>query len=144
MSSPSNAALIGRRGELLAELFLTDLGAKVTRFPFDGPDYLVLLENKEKGLQLMTVEVKAIERPLPEKFAANTRIVEWAAKSNIPLLLLVVDVKQNKLGCAWLDEVARELPRRAGSQQVSVPLKDAVKERDSILEHVRSTVLVGA
>lgn len=142
MASQTNAEIICRRGELLAELFLNDLGAKVTRSPFDAVDYLALFETREKAFRVMAVEVKASESPVPPEFPVSAELIARAAQSNIPTLLLVVDVKQNKLGCVWLDEIAQEGRRPRTGTRVRVPLQPAETQREAILGHLQGTAAV--
>lgn len=93
-------ATVQRRAELLAELWLQDLQpAFVTQpsGPDVGYDYLVGFENSDRGVNLVAVEVKATERKVSESFSLDRRAFDRLAHSNIPVLLLVVDVKQNRL-----------------------------------------------
>lgn len=99
----SHARLVARRGELLAELFLQDLDPVFVARP--TPDlpfhYFVGFKNPHDGINLTAVEVKATERPSPEHFALPRRLYDRLANSNIPGLLLVIDVKHNRVSYAW-------------------------------------------
>ncbi len=140
MTSSRTPELVYHRGELLAEMFLTDLGAKiVSRSPFDSVDYLAFFESERKGFHVIAIEVKARELPIPAEFPITSKLVARAAESNIPTLLLVVDVKQNKFGYAWLDEFGRHPTCNFDRNMIRVPLLDAEQHREEILERVMST-----
>ncbi|MFN0056085.1 MAG: DUF4365 domain-containing protein [Planctomycetales bacterium] len=138
MSISANSELIARRGELLAEMFLNDCGAKITDLPsFEyGIDHLAFFETGAKSFQVVAVQVKTIESPIPAEIRVDADLVHRAAQSNIPTLLLVVDVKQNKFGYAWLEEFATSnaAPRRG--TKVRIPLLDAEEHREQIRQHV--------
>jgi hypothetical protein len=95
----SHAQMIGRRGELLAELLLQDLTPTfVARSPDDlGYDFFIGLPNSRGGINIAAVQVKATEKPVKPRFRIARRSYESLANSNVPVLLLVVDVKRNQL-----------------------------------------------
>ncbi len=95
----SRAQMVGRRGELLAELLLQEFDpAFVARPTADlGYDFFVGFPNSKGGINIAAVEVKSTEQPVKGRFAVSKRLYERLAHSNVPVLLLVVDVKQNKL-----------------------------------------------
>lgn len=140
MPTREDQQLLARRAELLAEMFLNDLGARVTEAPSGAVDYLAFFESSDEAFQVVAVEVKARETPIPAEFPIEGAKLAQVAKLNIPTLLLVVDIKQNKFGFAWLDEFARTHPRRAGT--VKVPIQDAEQSREQIRERILSTAAV--
>lgn len=94
----------GRRSELMAELFLQELGPEfVARSTADdfAFDFLVGFANKDGGVNTYAVEVKATEKPIKDTFCVPRDLFNRLAHSNIPLILLVVDVKRNQLYYAW-------------------------------------------
>jgi hypothetical protein len=99
MKDKAKAELLGRRGELLAELFLQELGAVFVARPTGdlGYDFFVGFNNSEGGVNIAAVEVKATERPVHAHFPVQKRLFRRLAKSNVPVLLLVVNVKDNRL-----------------------------------------------
>lgn len=119
--SRSHAALVTRRGELMAELFLQDLEpASLARPPHDfGYDFLVAFTNSKGGMNTFGVEVRATERPVQSPFVIDRRTYDRLTHSTIPGLLLVADVKQNKLFLAWPPRVDTG---HGESKAVSVPL----------------------
>ena len=136
MSPTQKSELIGHRAELLAEMFLADCGASVTRSPSGGFDFLAFFSPSEDDLQVIAVEVKSTESPIPKELAIDSKLLKRAARSNIPVLLLVVDVKQNKLGFAWIDQFASRA--NGAGHRTKVPLSDAEKCRAEIGQHVLS------
>jgi hypothetical protein len=91
--------MVGRRGELLAELLLQEFGpAFVARPTADlGYDFFVGFPNSKGGINIAAVEVKSTEQPVKGRFPIPKRLYRRLANSNVPVLLLVVDVKQNRL-----------------------------------------------
>jgi hypothetical protein len=116
----SRSNLLGRRGALMAELFLQDLGPEFISRPTSdvGYDLLVGFSNKRGGINTFAVEVKSTEQPPGPKFQLLKHVFVRLSCSNIPSLLLVADVKQNRMYYAWLDaKIAAN-----GGQMVSIPI----------------------
>jgi hypothetical protein len=89
---------VGRRGELLAELFLQELEPEfVARSTPDfAYDFLVGFRNPRGGINNVAVEVRATERLAGKQYPVSRRkYVSWAY-SNIPVILLIIDVKRNR------------------------------------------------
>jgi hypothetical protein len=129
----SEAYIQARRGELLVELFLQDIGAMFLAKPDSdlGVDFLVAFENRSGGLSLSAVEVKVTGQPVPEKFPLARRTYARLANANVPGLLLVVDVKQNRIFHAWPN--AEFLKGRAERNTISVSLAEIdVAAKESI------------
>lgn len=105
----------------MAELFLQELGAEFVARPSAeaGYDFFVGFTNAEGGFNLAAVEVKATERPVPPHFRVQKRLFRRLANSNIPVLLLVADVKENRLYYALPDA---SLAQEADANTVSVPV----------------------
>jgi hypothetical protein len=141
MSSSDVAQLVGRRGELLAELFLSELGARVTSSPVGDADFLAFFEHGGQGVRVVAVEVKARETPWPSEYPVDSKLVERAAHSNIPMLLLIVDVKNNKIGYAWLDRKVTTSGRKQVGGKIRVPLRDAQTERERIVDRIQTSTL---
>jgi hypothetical protein len=122
--------LIGRRSELIAELFLQDLGPKfVAKTPDDfGFDFIVGFTNRRGGVNVIAVEVKTRQTTLPRQQmkAASYGLL---ANSNVPGLLLVIDVKSNTVLYHLADP-----GRAASSVNVSVPLIEVDEAQRSKLK----------
>jgi Domain of unknown function (DUF4365) len=100
----SHPEYVGRRGELLAELFLQDLKPEfVARATGDvGYDFLVGFRNLRGGVNSIAVEIKATERLVQNRFPLRRKQYRRFAYSNIPVLFIVVDVKDNRFFYAWI------------------------------------------
>jgi hypothetical protein len=126
----AQAHVVGRRAELLAELFLQDLGAEFVSRPTGdtGIDFVVGFPNGHGGTNLSKVEVKATERPVGDSYPLDTRHYKRLAHSNVPALLLVVDAKRNQLYYAWPDDEEVNSSVRAVKIRVT-PVNEEVKEQ---------------
>lgn len=82
-----------------------------------GYDFLVGFPNAKGGINTFAVQIKATERPPRGRVSIARHTFERLANSNIPGLLLVADVKQNRLYYAWLRE--KGIP---GTGAASLPL----------------------
>lgn len=100
----SQASLIGRRAELMAELFFQSLDAAyVARFEPDlDYDLVVGFLNPKGGIDNLAVEVKATKQVSDLSFRVSKKVHDRLAYSNTPAILLVADVKHNRLYYAWL------------------------------------------
>jgi hypothetical protein len=115
---------LGRRAELIAELFLEGLRPEfVARSTADLPyDFLVGFRNPRGGVNHIGVEVKSTERLVRGRYPVPKHEYERLAYSNLPVLLLVVDVKENQLFYGWISpEVSGSSPE---SKTITVDLID--------------------
>jgi len=89
---------------LLAELFLQELNPVfVARSTGDvGYDFLIGVVNSKGGINNIAVEVKATESLTRKEYPISKKNYKRLAYSNIQVLFLVVDVKENRLYYAWL------------------------------------------
>jgi hypothetical protein len=122
MKDRAKAEMLGRRGDLLAELFLQELGAEFVARPTAdlGYDFFVGFNNPEGGVNIAAVEVKATDRPVHAHYPVQKRLFRRLANSNIPVLLLVVNVKENRLFYALAGSYP--LGEDADANTVSIPL----------------------
>lgn len=120
----SRMQVVARRGELLAEFFLEDFAPALLARPSAdlGFDYLMGLPNPEGGMNLVAAQVKATERPVPSRMPIRREMYDRMAHSNVPVLLLVVDVKRNLLYYAMPDSTAHA--GHAGAGRVVVQLTE--------------------
>lgn len=139
MSDRSKADMRGRRGELLAELFLQDLGAEFVARPTAdlGYDFFVGFSNPDGGINIAAVEVKATDRPIQSRYPLQKRLFRRLANSNIPVLLLVVNVKENRLFYALPGDYAGE--EGTAENTVLVPLTAVDESTKSELRHLLMT-----
>ena len=128
----SHVELVARRGELMAELFLQDLKpASIARPPENfGYDFLVSFTNPKGGINTFGVEVKATEQPVPFPFPVDRRTYDRLAHSTIKGLLLVADVKHNRLYSAWPPRVDT---RNSASGSINIPLTEIDDKTRTVL-----------
>jgi len=126
----TQAGIVGRRAELMAELFLQDLGATFVSQPTadTGIDFVVAFPNGQGGMNLSAVEVKATEQPVGDFYPLETKWYKRLAHSNVPSLLLVADAKRNQLYFAWPGEEDVNPSVRTVRVRVT-PIDDEVKEQ---------------
>jgi hypothetical protein len=127
----SQAQFVARRGELIAELFLQELGAEFVAAPTTdlGYDFFVGFAKPDGGMNLSAIDVKATEKPVSTSYALPKQLYARLAHSNVPGLLLVVDVKQNRLYHAWPNP--DKLSKRANGNTIRIPvieIDDHIKE----------------
>jgi hypothetical protein len=119
--SKSLGEVAERRALLLVELLIQDLKADFISRP-DGDlrhDFLVGFSNTKAGTNTFVVQVKATEKPITSgRYSISRDVFDHLAYSNVPALLIVVDVKRNKLYYAWLQHEHTEV--RNGTVLVSL------------------------
>ena len=88
----------------MIELFLQDLEpAFLAPSTLDvGYDLFVGFINAEGGISTSAVVAKATEQPVPDRYCLSKERYDRLAYSNIPVLFLVANVKENKLYHAWI------------------------------------------
>ena len=122
MSASSHAQIVGRRSEILAELFLQELGPTFLSRPTQdlGFDFLVGFNNTKGGLNTFAVEVKGTDTSITSSFSLDRSSYRRLVRSNLPVFLLAVDVKQNRLFYGW--PKADEATVTKASSKISVPV----------------------
>ncbi|MFG6464025.1 hypothetical protein ACG04Q_20805 [Roseateles sp. DXS20W] len=132
----TDAELVSRRAELLAQLFLEDLGPKfLSKAPADfGFDFVVGFSNSRGGVNLIAVEVKAGER-IQKRIQMKRSAYQLLGHSNVPGLVLVIDVKSNTVLYNLVHPVR---PSTAGLM-VSLQLVEANDERRDYLRRLFSS-----
>ena len=118
-----------RRAELMAELFLQELDpsflSQAPNRADAGYDLLVGFPNKKAGVNTVAVQVKATQRSVTSRAQIPREDFDRLVNSNIPALLLVADVKRNRLYYAWLQAE----DGRHGKDFVSVPVTEVDEEQ---------------
>jgi hypothetical protein len=134
-----NNEIVARRAELLAELFLQELEPEfVAKSSADfGYDFLVGFRNPRDGINNVAVEVKSTEQLAGKRYPISRQLYDRWAYSNIPVLLLIVDVKENQYYYAW---ASPEVSRSAGdSKTLRVDLTEITDStKAELLERLRS------
>lgn len=111
MATSSNAEIRARRGEILAQMFLGELGAVTLQEPVKSLDFLGIFPGRSGGQVVMAVEVKTRDTEIGDTFPVSDSMRRVAEASNVPLLLMVIDVRRNTFRFGWLDEFVRASPR---------------------------------
>lgn len=124
---------ITRRGELLAQEFLFELAPKQAIYTGDDPehevDYMALFSKPNGGLVMIAITVKATEEEIKGFYPFKVSELEMFKKSNIPVLMLVIDVKRNQYFLNWANNVIIKESANAGSEKsVSVLLRHGTPE----------------
>jgi hypothetical protein len=131
---------IGSRGEALALLFLNDLGAVTIRAESADMGFdLVAVFSRREMMRVVMVEVRATERELASGvgYPVPARQSKAFRNSNVPLLLLVIDVKRNREFFAWIGRSAESRPRESRSGVTFVRIRDADDQgREDLLRDV--------
>jgi hypothetical protein len=123
MTTKEREQFITQRGELMAELLLQELKPRfIAHGGFDSEsfDFLVGIPNEAGGVNSFAVEVKSTEQPVEDNLRVSREVFERFTQSNIPVLLLVVDVKQNTISYALVGSNADVV---AGTRIVEIPIK---------------------
>jgi hypothetical protein len=127
-----------RRAELLAELLLEGFGPVFLSRPTSphvGYDFLAAFANSKDGVNTFAIEVKSTERPPGAHFRIPRSQFNRYAQSNVPGLLIVADVKLDRLYYAWL----RSKPSNGRGDTVSVPIVEINEEtKESLKNQLRS------
>jgi hypothetical protein len=91
----------------------------------------VAFPNGKGGTNFSAVEVKATDRPIGDCYPLDKKWFTRLACSNVSVLLLVVDAKQNRLYHAWPGEGGvKKVDSDARTVRVPVAaIDDAVKEQ---------------
>jgi len=131
---------VADRGELLAQVFLQDLKpVSVARGGKDGGvDYLATFKTPNQGLRVIAVEVKATERPVKDNYSLKADLVSRLSTANVPVLILVVNVKSNEIYYTWARGAAALSSQNAGKRTWRVPVKRADEHKEELLQEILS------
>lgn len=135
MNEAARAQMIERRGELLAELLLEELSPAFLAQPTDdfGYDFFLGISNEKGGVNIAAVRLKSTEQPVSSEFRIDRTLYQSLTHSNVPVLFLVANVKQNRVYYAMPGLDAPGDP--AGTDMVNVHLTEI---DDRVKEELRS------
>ncbi len=152
MNKKEEAWYVGRRAELLAELFLQELGPDYLA-QASGPgnpfDFLATFVAPHGTSRSIGVEVKATQREIGSHFrlsSPESAIRGWQ-NSNIPVLLVVVDVKRSKVFFNWAQAIGESASPAGASRKTAgfaIPLREATDEEKERLKRELLGERVGA
>lgn len=107
MEKQSTAWYVARRGELLAQQFLLDLqpDSVVACDGVNPPfDYIAFFTSADTTLVTVGIEVKATQQDFGGRYPFPTRHARVLLKSNIPVLVVVIDVKATQIYFNWIED----------------------------------------
>ncbi len=118
----------------MAELFLQELEPLyLVRSPENLRDFiydfLIGFQKSSGGIDTYGILLKATQRPISGRYQISVSTYKRLACSNIPALLLVIDVKQNHLFYSWISE--DKIKDSQNKNSITVPvtkIDDAAKE----------------
>jgi hypothetical protein len=121
----SQTQIIQRRGQLLAELYLTDLKPQFFVTSNTGYDFFLGFKTKSGAIVTVPVEVKATDQPIGDHYRlyATPEQLSALTKSNLPVLLFIVDAKRNEFFFTWGSKIAfAHRPSIQGAAHIKVPV----------------------
>lgn len=135
---------IQQRAAFLAEFFLRELNPKfLAQASFQGAvwDYLAAFKGKEGKLVNIAIQVKGTEAPiLSEHVFPGPPNWMGSVNSNLPILVVVVDVKTNSLAWNWASK-ARVVqdPSVPGCGLIHLPvIKKSSETAGTLLKEIES------
>jgi hypothetical protein len=125
---------VTKRGELLTKEFLFELAPKQAIYTGDHADhlfdYMALFLKPDGSPVTIAIAVEATEEEIEGVYPFKVSDLEKFTNSNIPVLILVIDVKRNQCFLNW--EKKAIVPERKDSlnseQVVSVTLRQGTPE----------------
>lgn len=124
---------IGRRGELLAQELLIELGATYVgalEQPKDiGLDYVAFFTKDDGTPVIIGVECKATERDVPTAARAllPASLVQKLQHANVPVLIILADVKHNDIYFNWATDIMPQ-PGRLSLRKATPAEKAALQQ----------------
>ena len=134
---------VRRRGQLFVELFIDDLKPAVAlsapNLAEATADYLVGFTNPRGGTNLCLVEYVATDKPVNVRRRWSQAERDRWVNSNVPVLVLAVDVAQNQMFYAWPADVVDSSDRSAARVEMTLAAVDAGAKREIRRRLVRGT-----
>jgi hypothetical protein len=137
---------ITKRGQLLSQEFLFELAPKQAIYTGDEPDhlfdYMALFPKSDGSLVTIAIAVTATEEEIEGVYPFKVSDLEKFKNSNIPVLILVIDVKRNKFFLNWAENsIASEEKDSLNLEQfVSIPLRQGTPEEIQKLKQEIMTI----
>jgi hypothetical protein len=105
MQNRNEAWYVAQRAELLAEQFVLDIHpSSVIKNKIPGPpfDFLAMFMRPDDSPVVIGVEVKATQHEISGAYPFPAKQAVRLLHSNIPILILVIDVKSNDIWFNWI------------------------------------------
>jgi hypothetical protein len=124
---------ITKRGELLTKQFLFELAPDDLIYTGDHPEplfnYMALFLKPDGSPITIAITVKATEEEIKGVYSFKVSELDKFKKSNIPVLMLVINVKRNQYFLNWADNVMINESANSGSEKsISVLLRQGTPE----------------
>ena len=133
---------VARGGELLAEQFLLDLAPHYL-CPMNergiGIDYMAFFSRSDGSIVVIAVEVKATQQEIKGRYSFPASQAKRLLKLNIPVLVVVIDVKENEIYFNWIkDAIPVEQQKALSSvQSCRIILRESTQEeRDKLKQEI--------
>ena len=138
-----NLWYVARRGELLAEQFLLDLAPdQLSNLQGPAPpfDYLAFFSKSDGTPVVIAVEVKTTQREIKRSFplaVSSAQLKRWV-NSNLPVLLVVADVKNNEVFFNWVRDAIQPADKKLMNRAVypTVLRKDTSEEKEKLKREI--------
>lgn len=117
---------VEERGTLLAESFLLRLcphELRIIRNSEVGFDYVAFFSKLDSAPVLVGVATKATEQEVNGGYAFQVAQLKRLQNSNIPILILVLDVKRNEIFFNWAQDAIPEKYKRALNRRSAIPIE---------------------
>ncbi|MBJ7900544.1 MAG: hypothetical protein GC158_11630 [Cyanobacteria bacterium RI_101] len=126
---------VSKRGNLLAQEFLFELEPKQVVYTGDESespfDYLTLFAREDGSLVTLAIAIRATESQITDGNFFPSEDLEKLKKANIPVLILVIDVKRNHYFFGWAKE---DFASRSFDTPQKQTLRPATPEEIEILK----------
>lgn len=141
----NKAWYVARRGELLAEQFLLELKPNYIS-PMQGLDfgidYMAFFSKSDGTPIAIAIAVKATQQEIKGHYLLSSSQAQRLLNSNLPVLIIVIDVKSNNTYFNWIREAIPAEQKASLHRTVScrIDLRAATPEE---LAKLRQEILAG-
>ncbi len=134
---------IARRGELLAEQFLLSLQPDnvVANSPENSPfDFIAFFTKPDHTPFIIGVKVKATQQEIGGRYPFPANQAMQLLRSNIPVLVVVIDVKTNEVYFNWIKD-AIPTEKQVGLSELRTCTLRLRKNSDEEMQTLRNEIL---
>jgi hypothetical protein len=134
---------VARRGELLAEQFLLALqpdnvsASRSENVPFD---FIAFFTKPDQTLFIIGVEVKATQQEIGGRYPFPAKQAMSLLHSNIPVLVVVIDVKTNEVYFNWIKD-AIPAEKQAGLSDLQSCTLRLRKSSEEEMQRLRNEIM---
>ena len=122
----NNTWYVEERGALLAEGFLLELRPAELRIMQNsevGFDYVAFFSKADSSPVLIGVEAQATEQKVNGGYPFQVAQLKRLQNSNIPILIVVLDVKRNEIYFNWAQDAMPEKYKKSLGRRSEIPLE---------------------